>query len=73
MHFYVRVIAQEENSPQYDMEQLSGLTQKLQIAKLTGPIEPHPRGGYCLFFDCPERERGNILEFLYTHGFRPCI
>lgn len=37
------------------------------------PFEPHPRGGYKLFFDCPTDKMEDLCVKLAEAGFRPAV
>lgn len=75
-HWYIRVINKESKScPQTDIEDLIRLVNEFsQInncadVRLTQQPDIHNRGGYCLHFDCREKDRMAIVRFLFDNGF----
>ena len=75
-HWYLRVINKEPRScPHTDIENLIRLIHKFsQITncadvRLAKKPDIHNRGGYCLHFDCHEKDRMEIARFLFDNGF----
>ena len=79
-HWYLRVInVDPESNYRDDIETLMVIVDEFSKksnyshVKLMQKPDVHNRGGYCLHFDCREKDRMEIIHFLYSKGFMGVI